>query len=146
LWSKVSFDADETLRFDASEGIAGEALRTGRAICVDDVRRDERFFEGVDSSTGHQTRNLLALPVKNLQGQNVGVFEVINKAAGSFTQEDVALARLLAGQMSIALETAQVCGAMRRDRDALAAANAQLAKELEARRSGRQILGVSAPI
>src|SRR5262245_17201728 len=48
LWSKVSFDADETLRFDASQGIAGEALRTGRAIRVDDVRRDERFFEGVD--------------------------------------------------------------------------------------------------
>src|SRR6476659_5494512 len=50
LWSKVSFDADETLRFDASEGIAGEALRRGQAIRVDDVSRDKRFFGGVDIS------------------------------------------------------------------------------------------------
>src|SRR5438876_6610183 len=146
LWSKISFDADETLRFDASQGIAGEALRTGRAIRVDDVRRDERFFEGVDFSTGHRTRNLLALPLRNLQGENIGVFELINKATGRFTEVDVELARLLAGQMSIALETAQVLGAMRRDRDALAVANAQLAKELEGRRVGQQLLGTSEPI
>src|SRR4029079_6966537 len=37
LWSKISFDANETLRFDATQGIAGEALRTGQAIHVDDV-------------------------------------------------------------------------------------------------------------
>jgi GAF domain-containing protein len=41
LWSKVSFDADEPLRFDAAQGIAGEALRTGQAIRVDDVSRDD---------------------------------------------------------------------------------------------------------
>src|SRR5438552_18580792 len=53
LWSKISFDADETLRFDASQGIAGEALRTGRVIRVDDVGRADGFFEGVDVSTVH---------------------------------------------------------------------------------------------
>jgi Nif-specific regulatory protein len=146
LWSKVSFDADETLRFDASQGIAGEALRTGQTIRVDDVSRDERFFGGVDSSTGHRTRSLLALPLNNLRGESVGVFEVLNKASGRFTDDDVELARLLAGQMSIALETAQVFGAMRRDRDALAAANARLWQELTGRRTGQRILGASAPI
>ena len=146
LWSKISFDADETLRFDASQGIAGEALRTGQTIRVDDVSRDERFFAGVDSSTGHRTRSLLALPLRNLHGENIGVFEVLNKASGRFTDDDVELARLLAGQLSIALETAQVLGAMRRDRDALAAANAQLWKELEGHRASQRILGVSEPI
>src|SRR5438132_865318 len=99
LWSKISFDADETLRFDASQGIAGEALRTGQAIRVDDVSRDERFFSSVDSWTGHRTRSLLALPLKNLGGDNVGVFEVLNKSGGRFTDDDVELARLLASQM-----------------------------------------------
>src|SRR6478672_196286 len=146
LWSKISFDANETLRFDASQGIAGEALRTGRAIRVDDVRRDDRFFEGVDFSTGHRTQNLIALPLRNLRGENIGVFEVINKATSQFTDEDVELARLLAGQMAIALETVQVLGTVRRDRDALAVANAQLAKELEGRRMGSRILGTSEPI
>src|SRR5262245_6250115 len=146
LWSKVSFDAEDTLRFDASQGIAGEALRTGQAIRVNDVRLDDRFFQGVDFSTGHRTRNLIALPLRNLQGENIGVFEVINKTSGLFTDEDLELARLLAGQMSIALETAQVLGAVRRDCDALATANAQLSKELEERRGGLRILGVSEPI
>src|SRR6476660_1242748 len=92
LWSRISFDADETLRFDASEGIAGEALRSGQAIRVDDVSRDQRFFAGVDLRTGHRTRSLLALPLKNLHGQNVGVFEVLNKNSGAFTDDDVELA------------------------------------------------------
>lgn len=146
LWSKVSFDADETLRFDASQGIAGEALRTGQAIRVDDVRSDKRFFAGVDCSTGHQTQSVLALPLKNLRGESIGVFEVLNKASGRFTDDDVELARLLVSQMSIALETTQVLGSIRRDRDALAAANAHLWKELEGRRGGPRILGTSEPI
>lgn len=146
LWAKVSFDADETLRFDADQGIAGEALRTGQPIRVDDVSRDKRFFAGVDSTTGHRTRSVLALPLKNLRGESVGVFEVLNKTSGAFTDDDVELARLLASQMSIALETAQVLGAIRRDRDALAAANAHLSKELEGRRSTRRIVGTSEPI
>jgi len=146
LWSKVSFDADETLRFDASQGIAGEALRTGQVICVDDVSRDQRFFSGVDSRTGHRTRSLLALPVRNLQGQSVGVFEVMNKRSGTFSTDDVELARLLAVQMSIALETAQLLGDARRDRDALAADNALLRQQVEQRRAGQRILGSSGPI
>src|SRR5262245_1416616 len=120
LWSKVSFDADETLRFDASQGIAGEALRTGQPIVVDDVHRNERFFAGVDERTGHCTRNLVALPIKSLRGESVGVFEVLNKRSGAFTADDLELARLLAAQMAIALETTQVLREMRRDRDALA--------------------------
>lgn len=143
LWSKVSFDADETLRFDASQGIAGETLRTGKTIRVEDVSNDKRFFAGVDRSTGHRTRSVLALPVKNLRGESVGVFEVINKSNGRFTDDDEELARLLASQMSIALETVQVLGDLRRDRDSLAAANAHLQKELEGRQSHSRILGTS---
>lgn len=146
LWSKISFDAGETLRFDAEQGIAGEALRSGQMVRVNDVSRDGRFFEGVDFSTGHRTRSLLALPLRNLRGENIGVFEVLNKANGIFTDDDAELARLLASQLSIALETAQLLGAMRRDRDALAAANALLCKELHGRRDGPRILGTSEPI
>jgi Nif-specific regulatory protein len=146
LWSKVSLDSDEQLRFDATQGIAGEALRTGQMICVDDVSRDQRFFAGVDFRTGHRTQSLLALPLKNLRGENIGVFEVLNKKGGQFSDEDAELAKLLAAQMTIALETARTFGAVRRDRDALAAANAQLWKEVEGRAAGPRILGNSEPV
>src|SRR5262245_18894188 len=56
LCSKVSLDSRETLRFDAGLGIAGEAVRSGEIIFVDDVAGDSRFFPGVDSCTGFNTR------------------------------------------------------------------------------------------
>jgi len=146
LWSKVTLDTDETLRFDASQGVAGEVLRTGEIICVDDVAHDARFFAGVDAVTGFHTRNMLAMPVRNLRGELVGVFEVLNKHAGAFNAEDVGTARLLVSQASIALETAQLVGALRRDHDELSADNARLAREVESKFPMACILGTSEPI
>ena len=71
---------------------------------------------------------------------------MLNKASGNFTDEDLELARLLASQLSIALETTQVVNDIRRDRDALAVTNAQLSKELQRRSNGPRILGSSAAI
>src|SRR5438034_8348201 len=85
LWSKVTLDTDEALRFDASQGVAGEVVRSGEIIRVDDVARDKRFFAGVDARTGFATRNLLAVPVRNFMGEIIGVFEVLNKRSGAFT-------------------------------------------------------------
>jgi Nif-specific regulatory protein len=113
---------------------------------VDDVARDRRFFAGVDQATGFQTRNVLAVPVRNLRGEIVGVFEVLNKREAAFTEEDVEAARLLVAQASIALETAQVVGALQRDHEALSADNARLAREVESRFGSAAILGASEPI
>ncbi|MBI1831281.1 MAG: GAF domain-containing protein, partial [Planctomycetes bacterium] len=146
LWSKVTLDSSETLRFDANKGVAGEVLRTGEIICVDDVAHDARFFAGLDARTGFHTRNLLAVPLRNLRGECIGVFEVLNKHAGDFSAEDVELARLLASQASIALETAQLVGELRRDREELSADNARLSREVEGKFSTAHILGASAPI
>jgi transcriptional regulator with GAF, ATPase, and Fis domain len=110
---------------------------------VDDVSRDSRFFAGVDARTGFQTRNLLAVPLRNLRGQSVGVFEVINKRSGGFTDEDVEVARHLAAQASIALETAELVGGLRRDQNELLAANARLTREVQDKFSPHRILGDS---
>jgi Nif-specific regulatory protein len=144
LWSKVRLDSDETLRFKASQGIAGEALRSGQLLRVDDVARDSRFFAGVDARTGFQTRNLIAVPLRSLQGEPIGVLEVLNKRSGAFTGEDVEVARLLGAQTALALETAQRVGALRRDHDELLAANERLAREVQERFAPHRIMGTSA--
>ncbi len=146
FWSKVTLDTDEILRFDAREGIAGEAVRSGQIIRVNDVAADVRFFAGVDACTSHRTRNVLAVPLRNLQGETIGVFEVLNKRVAPFTDEDVEIARLLAGQVSIALETALLVGELRRNHDELSAANARLTREVEGKYSSRRILGTSEKI
>src|SRR5262249_44960540 len=146
LWSKVRLDSDETLRFKASQGIAGKALRSGQILRVDDVARDSRFFSGVDARTGFQTRNLIAVPLRSLQGEPIGVLEVLNKRSGAFTDEDVEVARLLGAQTALALETAQRVGALRRDHDELLASNARLSREVQGRFAPSRILGTSASI
>ncbi len=143
LWSRISLDSNEVLRFDAEKGIAGEAIRTGQVQQVDDVAQDPHFFAGVDATTGVQTRNVLAVPLKNLSGTPIGVFEVLNKREGPFQTEDVELAQLLATQMAIALETSQLLGELRRDHDSLQATHLRLTREVQDRLAPRAILGTS---
>ncbi|MBN2124285.1 MAG: GAF domain-containing protein, partial [Deltaproteobacteria bacterium] len=52
----------------------------------------------------YRTRNILSGPVKNLQGQTVGVIQVINKAGGPFTEGDEVLFKAFAYQTAIAVE------------------------------------------
>ena len=53
------------LRFPADRGVAGDVLRTARAVRVDDVARARRFYRGVDDRTGITTRTLLCAPLPN---------------------------------------------------------------------------------
>src|SRR3954452_1841091 len=55
LWSKVALGSDETLRFDARLGIAGNAALTGNTINVKDAYSDPRFYGGIDGQTGYRT-------------------------------------------------------------------------------------------
>src|ERR1043166_736117 len=84
LWSKVALGSEEILRFDAAKGIAGTAVSTGEIINVRDAYSDPRFYGGIDNQTGYRTRNLLAVAVRNQQGEIIGAFEVLNKRLGSF--------------------------------------------------------------
>src|SRR5580658_3954525 len=68
LWSKVALGSDEILRFDATSGIAGAAVTSGRVVNVLDAYSDPRFFTGIDSRTGYRTRTILAAPLRNQFG------------------------------------------------------------------------------
>ena len=52
----------------------------------------------------YRTHSVLCGPVKNLQGEVIGVVEIINKQGGAFTQEDEALFRAFTYQTAIAVE------------------------------------------
>ncbi len=93
-----------TLRVSDKAGLVGEALHTGRTIRVDDTYRDPRFNQQVDKDSGYKTNNLICEPLRNAEGQLIGVFQVINKARGSFDEEDVESLRQLSRQAAIAIQ------------------------------------------
>jgi Nif-specific regulatory protein len=141
LWSKVALGSDDILRFDARMGIAGQAAMTGNTINVRDAYSDPRFYGAIDGQTGYRTRNLLAVAVRNQKGEIVGAFETLNKRLGPFNAQDEELLGALASHAAIAVENAQLIGALRRSQDELAEQNATLRREVESRYSTHGIIG-----
>ena len=142
LWSKVALGSKE-IRFDARLGIAGAVALTGQTINVEDAHQDPRFYKEIDLRTGYRTQSLLAIPLRNHEGEIIGTFEVLNKKTGAFGKEDEEILKALAAQAAIAIETAQHVEEMRRHRDQLQEENAQLWKEVEGRFSTQSIIGSS---
>ena len=140
LWSKVALGSDQILRFEATLGVVGHAVRTGEVVNVDDAYGDPRFYGGIDDSSGYRTRNLLAVPVRNQRGETIGAFEALNKTIGAFTAKDEASLTALASHAAVAIETAQLVGSLRRSQDELAEQNGHLQREIERRYSTHGII------
>jgi Nif-specific regulatory protein len=141
LWSKVALGSDEILRFDARRGIAGNTALTGDTSNVKDAYSDPRFYTGIDGKTGYRTRTVLAVALRNQQGQIIGAFEALNKRIGVFTARDEDSLSALAAHAGIAIETAQLIGELRRNQDELAQQNAHLWREVESRYATHGIIG-----
>lgn len=109
LWSMVALGLDsEEIRFPASKGLAGYVAKSGESINIKDAYNDERFNPDVDLKTGYKTNTILCLPIKNNNQEIIGVFQVLNKLNGCFTQSDEDLLSAIGGSASIALENAQL--------------------------------------
>ena len=109
LWSKVTAGGEtKTIRLPAGSGIAGWVVQNQEFANIPDVYKDERFNQQVDAETGFRTRNMLCGPITNLQGQTVGVIQVINKESGDYDENDVVLLKAFASQAAIAVEHANL--------------------------------------
>jgi len=106
LWSKVAQGAAREIRVQLGRGIAGSVAETGQVINIQDAYADPRFNRQIDAATGYRTHTILAVPMRDAQGEVTGVLQALNKRAGTFTDEDVELLLALGGQASGAIENA----------------------------------------
>src|SRR5436309_3561222 len=88
LWSVISQEK-KVMRLDARLGIAGKVALTGDTINVADAYDHPLFYKDMDLQTGYRTRTLLAVALRNLKGEVIGVCEAINKNQGAFNDEDI---------------------------------------------------------
>ena len=146
LWSTVALGSAEILSLDAALGIAGAVVKTGEMINVQDAQSDPRFYPAIDAQIGYHTRNLLAAPLLNSEGQILGVFEVLNKTEGPFTRADEELLSAFAAHAAIAVETATMVEELRGHRDHLVQENAHLRKEVRGKFASPTLLGISEPM
>lgn len=88
------------IRIMNDSGISGAAFQSGQAIIVDDPYTDPRFNQRVDEQTGYHTKNIIAVPVKTVRGEIIGVLQALNKQRGRFTKKDLTLLELITTQAS----------------------------------------------
>lgn len=124
--------AAKEIRFPLGTGIAGQVAVTGKVImgvCVSlllklsrnynnffvffsgifiqvlnipDAYLDSRFNRAVDQQTGYHTTSILCMPIF-IQGQVIGVMQMVNKHHGTFTAEDEESFELFAVYCGLAL-------------------------------------------
>ncbi len=87
LYSLVA-TGEETIRFSAKLGIAGEAFQTQSMVNVREAYADPRFNPAIDKMTGFKTRNLLTFAMPGHNGKIVGVLQALNKRHGAFEDDD----------------------------------------------------------
>src|SRR4029453_17059513 len=103
-----------TLRMDFGEGLIGTAAQERRTVIVDDVRTDSRYIEVVK-----EARSELAIPLM-LKNRVVGVLDIESPEIGYFREEQVHVLNLLASQIAIAINNANIYESERHNREMLA--------------------------
>ena len=97
------------IRIPWGNGIVGHVAQCGVALNIPDCYQDDRFNQNVDNMTGYRTRSMLCNPIKDSNGDVIGVAQVINKAnEGSFTQNDEILFEKYLQFCGIGLRNAQL--------------------------------------
>ena len=94
------------VRIPAGQGFCGWVANHGEPLIVADAQNDPRFFG--DVAGGFHTVSLICVPLRNPQGEIIGVLEAINKRDRTFIEEDISLFSILADQAAIALEKARL--------------------------------------
>jgi Nif-specific regulatory protein len=145
LWFPLP-ENGQVLRLDARLGIAGACAATGEAMNVKDVQSDPRFFSGIDVATRGRTQTLLALPVRDRNGEIFGVFEAVNKKGREFSAQDETVAQALVDHIANPLQKFHLVEQLRHERERLQQENANLWKEVEGRFSTQNLLGNSLPM
>lgn len=105
LWTSHG-DGLNCLVLQTYQGVVGKTFWRKKAQVVNDIKNESSFFGKVDKNTGYITKNMATVPIFDLEGKVIGVFQVINKVDGAFTQEDMAVLEFLARYLGLYFETA----------------------------------------
>ena len=87
-------------------GIAGSVFQSGEPAIIADVKKTERHYGEVKS--GFVTRDMITLPLKQWEGDPIGVMNVLNKRNGTLNTNDVRLLTIISAFTAIAIQQARL--------------------------------------
>lgn len=100
--------ADQVIgvRLKPGQGIAGWVASSGQPALIPATQRDERWYRGVDATTGFRTQAMMAVPIR-LGQQTIGVIEAINPQDGRLEEGDLKLLMNVAALAASAIQNAR---------------------------------------
>ena len=108
LYSRVTVGGlKREIRILNTTGIAGKVFQNGKGVMVKDAYKDTSFNKTVDEQTGYKTRSIACAPIRTVQGELIGVVEVLNRKGGKdahFSGKDLKLLEAMATQASVSLQ------------------------------------------
>ena len=120
FYSQPALGEKHEIRVPVGEGIVGFVAETGEVVNTSNAYDNPHFSPRIDSLTGYRTGSMLAVPLRDPEGEIIGVFEALNSQQGFFTDEDEELLSAFANHATIALENARAYEHLRqRHREAL---------------------------
>jgi GAF domain-containing protein len=102
LWTTLA-DGIETITLHEEDGIAGQTIKEGKPLLINDPYKDEHFLSSIDSKTGFVTKNIASIPIFDSNRRIIGVFQLLNKPDG-FSSEDAKFMIFFAHYISTYLE------------------------------------------
>ncbi|XP_053265968.1 dual 3',5'-cyclic-AMP and -GMP phosphodiesterase 11A isoform X4 [Podarcis raffonei] len=101
------------------KGIIGYVAEHGETVNIPDAYQDRRFNDEIDKLTGYKTKSLLCMPIRNSEGEILGVAQAINKTPGGapFTDDDEKVMEMYLPFCGIAISNAQLFAASRKEYD-----------------------------
>lgn len=88
----------------ADKGVVGEVFQSGQPKITEDVTMETRHFRDIDQQTGYQTRNMLTVPLRDIEGKPIGAIQALNKRDGAFDEFDMETLSIVATIGGTALE------------------------------------------
>lgn len=101
----------EEIRVPWGTGIIGYVAQTGEVVNIPDAYKDARFNADIDIRTGYKTQSILSMPIKNHEGEVIGVAQAVNKVTNRnlpFTVHDEKVFASYLAFCGIGLKNAQL--------------------------------------
>ncbi len=98
----------EGRKIPADTGIVGWVIQNQEAVIIKDAAADPRFFSQIDKEGGFITRSMVCAPLSVREHSKIGAVQVLNKANGAFTTDDLDFVTQFSHQVALAIENAQL--------------------------------------
>ena len=102
--------ADQLLGMELApdQGIAGAVFASGELRISEDMTAEEEHDRRVGEQVEYITMNMVTVPLKSVEGEPIGVMQVLNKSDGIFGEADVDILAILGAQIASAIETSRL--------------------------------------